>query len=196
MLDSVEMPDLAALQRGDGAEWEIAFTWLWPAAFHAARGTLQPRLSEDAEDVAIEALEELIEKVQDLDSVDDLRPLAATIAHHHAVSRLREHFAAKRGGGRIESLEARGQDAGDGPLHEIGDCPDTSLEKKESAEVLRRLLDELKPPQGEILADFFLRDLSYEQIAQKHGIAIGSVGVYLKRGLEAIRRIWRIKVEN
>ena len=27
-------------------------------------------------------------------------------------------------------------------------------------------------------------------IAQKHGIPIGSVGVYLKRGLEALRRIW------
>ena len=64
------------------------------------------------------------------------------------------------------------------------------LEQKELAEVLRKLLAELKPPQGEILADFFQHALSYEEIAKKHGLALGSVGVYLKRGLEAIRRAW------
>jgi len=31
--------------------------------------------------------------------------------------------------------------------------------------------------------------LNYEEIARKHGLAIGSVGVYLKRGLEAIRKL-------
>jgi DNA-directed RNA polymerase specialized sigma24 family protein len=43
---------------------------------------------------------------------------------------------------------------------------------------------------GEILSDFFLGGLSYEEIAKKRGVAVGSVGVYLKRGLEAMRRIW------
>ena len=43
---------------------------------------------------------------------------------------------------------------------------------------------------GEILSDFFLDGLRYEQIAERRGVAIGSVGVYLKRGLEAMRRIW------
>ena len=32
--------------------------------------------------------------------------------------------------------------------------------------------------------------LRYEEIARKHGLAVGSVGVYLKRGLEAVRGIW------
>jgi len=47
----------------------------------------------------------------------------------------------------------------------------------------------LKPEQRALLADFFLHALSYEQIAAKHGLAMGSVGVYLKRGLEALRRV-------
>ncbi len=51
-------------------------------------------------------------------------------------------------------------------------------------------LAELKPPLGEILSDFFLHGLRYEEIARKRGVAVGSVGVYLKRGLEAMRRIW------
>jgi DNA-directed RNA polymerase specialized sigma24 family protein len=49
---------------------------------------------------------------------------------------------------------------------------------------------------GDILSDFFLHDLRYEEIAQKRGIATGSVGVYLKRGLEALRRIWGGRENN
>jgi DNA-directed RNA polymerase specialized sigma24 family protein len=48
---------------------------------------------------------------------------------------------------------------------------------------------------GEILSDFFLRGLRYEEIANKRGVAVGSVGVYLKRGLKAMRRIW-VREEN
>jgi len=185
----VQLPDLQALQCGDGTEWDVAFHWLWPVAFGAAQITLQPHLSADVEDVAIEALEELIEKVCGLKSIEELRPLVASIAHHRAVSRLRHHFAAKRGGGITESLDAIVGDAGDTRQATIEESPRISLEQKELAEALRRLLAELKPPQGEILADYFLHDLSYEEIAKKRSVAIGSVGVYLKRGLEAIRRI-------
>lgn len=34
-------PDLQALQRGDAAAWDMAFPWLWPAAFGAAQVTLE-----------------------------------------------------------------------------------------------------------------------------------------------------------
>jgi RNA polymerase sigma-70 factor (ECF subfamily) len=70
------------------------------------------------------------------------------------------------------------------------DSPLAALEQKEFAKRLSGTLSELKPPQGAVLTDFFLNGLSYEGIARKHGIPIGSVGVYLKRGLETVRRIW------
>lgn len=62
--------------------------------------------------------------------------------------------------------------------------------RKELAERLQKSLVALKPPLGDVLSDFFLHGLRYEEIATKHGIAVGSVGVYLKRGLETLRRIW------
>jgi RNA polymerase sigma factor (sigma-70 family) len=186
----VQLPGLQALQGGDAAAWDAAFSWLWPAAFSAAQVTLQSHLPADVEDVAIEALEELVEKVRGLKSVEELKPLAASIAHHRAVSRLRQHFAAKRGSGKTESLDAVQRENGDAPKATAMDSPLASLEQKELAEALRRLLAELKPPQGEILADFFLHGLTYEDIAKKYRVAVGSVGVYLKRGLEAMRRIW------
>jgi len=140
--------------------------------------------------VAIETLEALVEKVQEVMSVEELRPLTAGIARHKAVSRLRAGFADKRGSGQTVPLEPHQDEAGDCPEGETADSPLDSLEQKELAERLRKTLAELRPPLGEILGDFFLQELRYEEIAKKRRIAIGSVGVYLKRGLEAMRRIW------
>ena len=189
-------PDIKALQQGDTASWDMAFPWLWPAAFGAAQVTLQPYFPAEVEDVAIESLEALVEKVRELKSVEELRPLVASIAHRRAVSLLRERFAKKRGEGRTGSLEAA-QEAN------MADCPDpaadsplATLEQKELAECLSGTLSQLKPPQGAVLTDFFLNGLYYEGIARKHGIPIGSVGVYLKRGLETLRRIWGQRGES
>ena len=174
----------------------MAFPWLWPAAFGAAQVTLQPYFPAEVEDVAIESLEALVEKVRELKSVEELKPLVASIAHHRAVSLLREQFAKKRGQGKTESLEA----AQEGNM---ADCPDptansplAALEQKELAERLRRTIAELRPPVDAIMRDRFINELSYEEIARKHGIPIGSVGVYLKRGLETLRRIWGRREES
>ena len=183
-------PNLQALQRGEAEAWDEAFQWLWPAAFAVAQLKLQPFLPQDVEDVAIEALEALVEKVRELRSVEELKPLVASIAHHKAVSRLRGAFSQKRGSGQTVSLEADGDEAGDYPEAGTADSPLDSLDQKELAERVSKTLAALKPPLGEILSDFFLQELRYEEIAKKRGIAVGSVGVYLKRGLEAMRRIW------
>jgi RNA polymerase sigma factor (sigma-70 family) len=182
--------NLQALQSGDAAEWDLAFPWLWPAAFGAAQVILQPYLPAEVEDVAIESLEELVEKVQDLSSAEEFKPLLASIAHNRAVSRLRRHFAAKRPGGKTESLDSRREDRGDPPEAIAPDSPVAALEAEELAARLRRLMSRLKPPQGEMLANYYLHGCTYEEIAKKHGLAIGSVGVFLKRGLEALRRGW------
>jgi RNA polymerase sigma factor (sigma-70 family) len=183
-------PNLQALQGGDAAEWDLAFRWLWPAAFGAAQVVLQPCLPAEVEDVAIESLEELVEGVRSLSSAEELRPLLAGIAHNRAVSRLRQFYAAKRGAGKTESYEAKQEACGDLPEAIAPDDPVGALEHKELAERLGQLLAELKPPQGQMLADFFLRRLTYEDIAKKHAVAPGTVGVYLKRGLAAMRRVW------
>ncbi len=183
-------PDLRSLQSGGADAWDAAFDWLWPTAFAVAQLKLQPYLPNEVEDVAIEALEELVEKVRAVKTVEELKPLAASIAHHRAVSLLRERFAKKRGEGKTESLDAPTEN--DDHPHDppSNDSPLADLEQRELAQRLGQSLAELKPPQGEILSDFFLHGLRYEEIAKKRGVAVGSVGVYLKRGLEAMRRIW------
>jgi RNA polymerase sigma factor (sigma-70 family) len=186
----VNPPDLHALQRGDEAAWDAAFGWLWPTVFAVAQLKLQPFLPDEVEDKAIEALEQLVDKVRSVKSVEELKPLAASIAHHRAVSLLRERFAQKRGAGKTESLDVPVDDGETKYEPAWEDSPLDSLAEKELAARLQTSLAELKPPQGEILSDFFLHGLRYEEIAQKRGVATGSVGVYLKRGLETLRKIW------
>jgi len=183
-------PDLHALQRGDASAWDEAFAWLWPTVFAVARLKLQLFLPDEIEDVAIESLEALVEKVREVKAVEELKPLAASIAHHRAVSLLRERFAQKRGEGKTESLDATTDDGVAKHDPASPDSPLDALEEKELAERLQKSLGALKPPLGDVLSDFFLRGLRYEEIASKRGIAVGSVGVYLKRGLETLRRIW------
>jgi RNA polymerase sigma factor (sigma-70 family) len=191
----VNVPDLGALKRGDPNAWDEAFGSLWPAVFTVAKLKLAPYLPNEVEDVAIESIEQVVEKVQGVKSVEELKPLAASIAHHRAVSLLRERFAKKRGEGKTGSLDAQTQ--GGVIRNELpsSDSPLQHLEQAELAQRLGKSLAELKPPMGEILSDFFLQGLRYEEIANKRGIAVGSVGVYLKRGLEAMRRIW-LREEN
>ena len=183
-------PELKALQAGGADAWNAAFDWLWPTVFAVAQLKLQPYFPNEVEDVAIEALEELVEQVRAVNSVAELKPLAASIAHHRAVSLLRARFAKKRGEGKTESLDAPTEDGGNPHDPPSSDSPLADLEQKELAQRLGQSLAALKPPLGDILSDFFLYGLRYEEIARKRGVAVGSVGVCLKRGLEAMRRIW------
>jgi hypothetical protein len=65
---------LRALQQGNADAWDEAFNWLWPTAFVVARLKLEPFLPANIEEVALEALEELEEKVHEIKSVDELKP--------------------------------------------------------------------------------------------------------------------------
>jgi RNA polymerase sigma factor (sigma-70 family) len=187
---TVNLPDLYALRTGDANAWDEAFNWVWPAVFAVAKLKLQPYFPNEVEDVAIESIEQLVEKVPEVKSVEELKPLAASIAHNRAVSLLRERFAKKRGEGKTDSLDTQADEGISQNEPTTNDSPLTDLEQKELAQRLGKSLAELKPPMGDILSDFFLHGLRYEEIARSRGVAVGSVGVYLKRGLEAMRRIW------
>ena len=181
---------MRALQAGDVDAWNEVSHWLWPVALAVAQLKLQPHFPREAQDVATEALGELVSKVREVKDVEELRLRAASIAYHRAVSLLHERFANQRGVGKTETLEAV-LDA------KLGECPDPSsgspleaLEHEELAERLRRTIGELTPPLSAVMTDRFINELSYEEIARELRIPVSSVRVYLKRGLGTLRRIW------
>jgi DNA-directed RNA polymerase specialized sigma24 family protein len=184
----VNAPDLAALKAGDEDAWEGAFASLWPVVFAAARARLAATYPGEVEEVAIESLQALAQEVRKAKSAADLPWLARTIADRQAISRWRELTARKRGEGKVQSLDAPLN--GGEPVPELASpAPDLSaLDLDELTRLLAALAEGLKPDHKAALGDFFLDGLSYEEISRKRGWATGSVGVYIQRGLAAMRQ--------
>ncbi len=58
---------------------------------------------------------------------------------------------------------------------------------KEVGELLTELSFAVKKEYRIVLRDYYFDELSHKEIARKHQIAVGSVGVYIQRGLSALR---------
>lgn len=183
----VKVPDLAALRDGDQDAWDDAYRWLWPTALGVVQKKLAWARPQDVEDVVIEAMEILLDKVKDVKDVSGLKRLLITISARRAYSRLRWHYG-PGGGSRTQSSDADESDANKQIEEASGNSPAEELENKELCDLLQRLQVQLKPQSREIMNDFFITELSYIEIAEKHSVAVGSVGVYLKRGLDQLRQ--------
>ena len=185
-------PDMAKLEVGDEAAWADVFQWLWPAAKAKASMTCMQRCCPaDVEDVASKALAILVRKVKEgrAKRFEDLKALLYRIVHDEAISWCRRKNAQKRGGGMTNSQDEMMEDDKSNFELAIEDSPLAKLEISDLGDLIREAGQELKPREWALLEDFFLSGLSYKEISGKHEIAVGSVGVYLKRALEKLRPI-------
>ena len=150
------MQYLQQLATGDSATWNDAFQVLYPVAFEAARSRLNDQLPNEIEDVAIESLYELLGRVAELRSEDELKPFLAAISRNKATDRLRRYLADKRGGSRVTSLDV---------LMESNDCEPAEISNaefldqltlKELQELLTDLSETVKKEYRIVLKDHFL----------------------------------------
>lgn len=183
------MQILEQLAGGDPETWNEAFRRLYPVAFEAARTRLGDSLTAECEDVAMETLSEILEKGVQAKSEQELKPLTAAIARNKATDRLRRHLAEKRGGNKVQSLEELAE-------ANAGELPDMAhfefldqLAIQELRDLLVELSAEVKKEYRVVLRDHFLDQLSYNEIAAKRKISVGSVGVYVQRGLANLRSV-------
>jgi DNA-directed RNA polymerase specialized sigma24 family protein len=179
---------LDALRRGDDEAWEEAFRRLYPCAFAAARHPLAALTPSEAEDVAIEALTLLLPKVNQIAVFDELRPLVVTIASRKAISEKRRQLAGKRGGGEVTSLEALQDDETIRfePAEQLVGLL-SGAELRELSGLLDLALVSLEPRHADLLRDYLVHHLAYKELAAKHRLPIGSVGVNLGRSLDKVR---------
>ena len=180
---------LEQLASGDSETWNEAFHCLYPVAFEAARTRLGDAFIEDCKDVAMETLSDILEKGIQVNSETELKPLTAAIARNKATDRLRKHLAEKRGGNKVQSLEEMIEvNAGEPPDVAHDEFVD-HLAVQELRELLTDLSAEVKKEYRVVLRDHFFDQLSYNEIAAKRKISVGSVGVYLQRGLTNLRSV-------
>lgn len=175
---------LQKLRAGDPESWDEVYRRLHPVAYEAARSRLGNDFRTECEDIAVETLGEILRKGADVESEDGLKPLAVAIARNKATDRLRRFLAAKRGGNKVQSLDAL-PESGPG-----GESPEDFLDHltaRELRDLLISLSEEVKKEYRIVLGDHYFEHLSHSEIAEKRRIAVGSVGVYVQRGLAAMR---------
>lgn len=175
------------LSSGNPDAWNEVFELLYPVAFQSARVILSGKFESDCEDVAMEAMKEILDQATDADSPEGLVPLTAAIARNKSKDLLRRRLAEKRGGNKLESLDLMIETSGEKALAlPQADFLD-ALTIGETRELLTELSNELKKEYRLILKDHFFDHLSHTEIADKRKIAVGSVGKYLQRGISCLR---------
>ncbi|HEY8965007.1 MAG TPA: ECF-type sigma factor, partial [Candidatus Methylacidiphilales bacterium] len=174
---------LAALKRGDEAAWEEAFRSLYPCAFTAALRAGVGLDRNRAEDVAIEVLSQLAAKIGEIGDWNGLCALTTTMAVRRAISERRHLSAQKRGGDRDESLDALREETEAGPGFEPPDETLLStlspLELAELASLLDEAFGDVDPAVRSLLHDYIVVGIPYKELAVKHGMPLGTVGVHL-----------------
>ena len=181
--------NIKVLRKGDRDEYVKAYPYLFAAAKSAAKRKLPESLFSESEDIATTAVCRVFEKLPKylrIRTHEDLIGFTVSIAYQEACDNLRRHLSQKRGSGQVESTNEAEDDGG------FADN-ETSVEKNihilERAKLLTFLKKKLNPKDQGILDDWFMSEMSYSEIAQKHKIALGSVGVYINRALSAMKKI-------
>lgn len=179
-------PSIELLKAGDERSWEEAFRLFWPCAFHSASHPMAKLTPSEAEDVAIEALQELTRSIHKLKTVEEIKPFLSHMAYCMAITSLRKKLSAKRGAGKVSSLEHLTEREGS-DWEPSGDAPLEPLDNQELSSLLKQGLNSLDDQTVMILEDHFVRGLAYKEIAEKHRIPMGTVCTLIARGLKKIK---------
>lgn len=163
--------------------WDMAFHLLWPIAWSAAERRLGNFDRHSVEDIAIAAIAEAAEKVKlgEVATFDELKTLTGLIAQRRALDHIRRMQAARRAAGATETLEGR-----DDPVS-MSPGPLEKVEATDLAKLLWELLaGRLSERPRELLQAFYVDGLTQEEIAERFGMPIATVGVTLMRSRKAL----------
>lgn len=177
-------PDIQSLKEGDSRMWDIAFHWLWPVAWSAASRRLETFAPTQIEDIAVVAIREAAELVEDgkVESFEDLKALVSVIANRRAKDLIRRLQAEKRSVGSTETIEGLEE-----VLASREPGPVERANANDVANVLTALMAQLSREDYELLRAYYFRDRKQREIADTYGMQMGTVGVKLSRALRKLR---------
>ena len=188
MVLQIVMTDLEALKSDEPQARKSAFESLKADAYRISYSRLHGSFPLEIEDVVLESLTEIYGQIDLLKTNEDLAKLTKSIAENHAISRWRSLTAKKRGSGNVESLDALKQQEGDVSFDPPAETPRlNNLDLADIRNILETLQKGLKLEYKQALNDSLVDQLSSKEIAQKRGWPMGSVGVYVSRGLKMLR---------
>jgi len=183
---SANLGPIEALKSGDEQSWTRAFHDLWPLALRAAQHPELFLTLEEAQDAASEALVQLVEQIERVQTYEQVKALAVTIAYRRAVSLARRKSAAKR----QPKIPTGGLSEQEWDAREISDSMSSRLTDQEIRELvvlLKEALAELDEETRTVLKEKIGHGLSYEELSRKHQMPVGTLCAKVARGLRKVR---------
>ena len=185
-----EEPTISDLVARDQDVWRVAFSILYPIAYRTAKSARVNLSDSDAEEVAAQALREIADCVEKVDSFDGLKALTVTISRRRSISKLRMITARSRGSHLTDSIEAsqETEDSFGLQLRDEALTPDQDLEHADLIHAVREFINTLEGNVKNVVGCIYVEGLSYKESAEKLGMTTSNVGVYLSRGLQRLKR--------
>jgi RNA polymerase sigma-70 factor, ECF subfamily len=114
----------------------------------------------------------------------NLKSWFSAVVRSALVHRAREERGSKARPKRIVSMDSEASS-----VHpESGERPDSTAERRETFELLQRLVAELEAPYGEVIFLRYIEGHAPRRIAKKLGVPLSTVQSRLYRGLQILRR--------
>lgn len=178
--------DIEQLKTGDRTAWDQAYAILKAISLSVCCSTAPDLNHHEHEDVAIEAITQVVEFVEKVGSFEECKRLVVTISKNRLIDRFRRDSTDKRRYDLGESLEAKeGFDAAD-PSQK---GPDVAVINGERAAMVREALKQIPEKSRKILEDSFFNDLTQQEIADRHGLNLKTIGATKDRGLQALAKV-------
>lgn len=175
--------DAELLQRfraGDDRALEVLFERHESPLYCFLLGVLRdPHQAEDA------LQETFVRALQRLDGVDadHLRGWFFTVAYHQAMLQRRKTRAQTR---KLSAAPVSAETASEEVLEE----PPDLVERAEDAQRLRAMLDQLPPPQREVIRQRIYEGKKFREIAEDLGCPLNTALARMHEGLKRLRLLW------
>jgi RNA polymerase sigma-70 factor (ECF subfamily) len=183
---SADPGHIDALKIGDEQAWVRAFHDLWPLALRAAQHPELFLTLEEAQDAASEALVQVVEQIERVQTFEQVKALAVTIAYRRAVSLARRKSASKRKP-KIPALGLQEQDCDEKDNPDCMSSCLTDLDIRELVVLLKEALAALEEETRTLLNEKIGQGLTYEELSRKHQMPVGTLCAKVARGLRKVR---------
>jgi len=174
MADPSDADLLARFRAGDGPALDALFERFEAPLFHFLLGML--RDTHQAEDALQETFVRALERLDGVDPAH-LRGWLFTVAYHQAL------LLRRRAASRHEA-------AADGEAADPLPGPLGLAERADDGRRLRQLLDQLPPPQREVIRQRVYEGKKFREIAEDLGCPLNTALARMHQGLERLRLLW------
>ncbi|HEY4553047.1 MAG TPA: sigma-70 family RNA polymerase sigma factor [Bacillaceae bacterium] len=149
------------------------------AVFHTVYSVL--RNEKDAEDAAQEVFMKIYTSLPQYEK-QGFKTWITRIAVNHAIDMKRKKVR------RQEDMNVEYEEASHAP-------PDDSVElqviKREKKQLIRKRLDELPPNYKEVVEGFYIREKTYQELADEQDVQVKTIEVKLYRARQWMKKHWK-----